>query len=180
MKHLKQKSITLKTILINTFLVIIISLFTFSCSKNDDPVSRGITLYETNASWMCLINESCQDVYEFEFEAGSKISITIQEVTGNSLVRLAVYAPNVNLGSTNLLTGNTNDLACSGRNETASIPNLIAPSSGIYKIAITRDWGTSIGNNGTYKLVLFADTEFEFIEKTIDDIDSLTSDFSCP
>ncbi len=172
----------MKNLLSYVLLFTTVSCFIFNCSDDDDGTvpEVGERLYETNGSWDCETGESCQDVYEFDFESGSRVSLIIQEVTGSSVVRLTIHAPNVNLGGTNLLTGNTDDLRCTGQDEDASIPNFIAPSDGVYKVVITRDWGSSAGADGNYNLVLFSDTNFQFIQQSVDDIDSLAENSSCP
>lgn len=167
----------LKYVLFSTTIICLL----FACSDDDDGnAPKGYTLYENSGSWDCALSESCQDVYEFVFQSGSRVAVIIEEVTGGSVVRLAIHAPNVNLGGTNLLTGNSDDLMCTGPDEDATVPNFIASSDGVYKIVITRDWGLSAGFDGTYNFVLFSDTSFEFVEQSIDDVDSLAENSTCP
>ncbi len=157
---------------------ILVASFSFACKKDDEQVP-GVTLYEQNGSWNCELGKSCQDIYEFKFAAGTRISITVEEVTGLSVARLAVHAPGIVPGGTNLLTNNANDLMCSGQNEDMGLPNVILPSEGTYKVAITRDWGTSAGVDGDYRLAIFADKPFEVLSQT-NDTDSLAPNGECP
>lgn len=157
-------------------------LLSFSCSKDNDFFTGAtITLYETNGDWECNLDESCQDVYEFKFKSNTNIDITISEVTGGSESRLAVYAPNVSLGGINLLTNSTKDFSCVTINdESIILQNINLPKSGVYKIAVTREFGESVGDSGTYKLTVSANSGFQYIEQTIDDVDSLADGFECP
>jgi len=149
-----------------------------SCNKNDELA--GDTLFEQTGAWDCTLGESCQDVYEFDFKTGTNVSISVEDVTGKSVVRLAVYAPGMALGSANLLTNNTNEASCGGQDEAQAEPNFVIPSSGVYKIAVTRDWGTSAGFVGDYKVTVIADTPFQTLTQTVDDTDSKASGTECP
>ena len=149
-----------------------------SCNKKDEL--QGDTLFEQSGSWDCTLGESCQDVYEFEFMANTTLSISVEDVTGKSVVGLAMYAPGMVLGSANLLTNNPNEASCGGQDEAQSEPNFVIPSSGIYKLAVTRDWGASAGLGGDYKLTVIADTPFQTLTQTVDDTDSKASGKECP
>lgn len=155
-----------------------------SCSSDDDATTAvpevGERLFETNGSWTCELGESCQDVYDIEMTAGSRVSLTVSNVTGSSVVRLAIHAPNDNLGGINLLTGTAEDIECSGQDESYSFSNIMLSQDGVYKFVVTRDWGSSAGFDGNYRLTIFSDNLFEVIEQTVDDLNSLASGSTCP
>jgi len=152
-----------------------------SCGDDDAQTIPPVMQFETMGSWNCELDESCQDVYEIQINSGSSTSINVDQVTGSSVVRLAVYAPGVVLaGATNLLTGNSNDLECNGQDESASVPNFMATAgTGVYKFVVTRDWGSSQSRNGTYRLLIFSNQALEFREQIVDDVDSLAPTSEC-
>jgi len=65
--------------------------------------------------WNCS-GESCQDVYDIDFESGTELTIQVTDVTGDSVIRLALFAPRVPLSGTNLITGTNLDRECVGQN----------------------------------------------------------------
>ncbi len=154
-------------------------LLCVACSSDDDGPS-GITLFEVNGMWDCAQSESCQDVYEFQFQAGTRVSFFIEDVTGSSVVRLAVHAPNIPLGGTNVLTGNALELQCEGQDEETGDPNLVLSTTGVYQFVVTRDWGLSAGFDGTYQMTIISDTPFQELTQTVDDVDSLSLGTDCP
>ncbi|MEZ5006556.1 MAG: hypothetical protein R2728_07690 [Chitinophagales bacterium] len=161
-------------------LVITISFMATSCSDCEEVVvEEGQTVYEVTSNWACSTGEDCQDVYEMEFKLGTQLSIVVDGVTNASVVKLAVYGPNSALGGTNLITGNTKELNCNDQNEGESKFNLKVLDAGIHKIAITRDWGSSAGSSGNYKLTIIASEKFKNISQTVDDVQSLASGDEC-
>lgn len=161
-------------------LVITVSFMATSCSDCEEVVvEEGQTVYEVTSNWDCATSEDCQDVYEMEFKLGTQLSIVVDGVTNSSVVKLAVYGPNSALGGTNIITGNSKELSCSGQEETASAFNVKVVDAGIHKIAITRDWGSSAGSSGNYKLTIIASDKFKNISQTVDDVQSLASGDEC-
>ena len=74
------------------FLTIIFTLLLASCSKDDDSAVIGITSFEKEEEWTCELGETCEDIYQFEFKKDSKISISIEDVTGLSVVTVKLAA----------------------------------------------------------------------------------------
>ena len=169
----------MKSLLKTGIMLIAVLLLSTSCSNDDDSTPPGDRAYDANGAWNCEINESCQDVYEFDFSAGSRIAIAVEQVTGGSVVRIAIHGPGNGLGGINLLTGTQNDLQCEAQDENVNIANFTAVTEGIYTLAVTRDWGASAGFDGTYSLSVISDTLFEFKDQTVEDVDSLAPDGEC-
>lgn len=160
-------------------LIAILSFAAVSCS-DDETIEPGQTVYEKSGSWDCALSESCQDVYEMNFKVGTQISFSVTDVTGTSVVRLAIYGPNSLLGGTNILTGTTNELECTEQNEDAVVPNITITDAGVHKVVVGRDWGSSAGASGTYKLAIIASDKFTDVTQPIDDADSLAPGSECP
>jgi hypothetical protein len=170
MKNLKLTIVTLA----------LISLFFTSCSDSDEiEIEEGQTVYEVTSNWSCKILEDCQDVYEMEFKVGTQLSISVDGITDKSVVKLAVYGPNSILGGTNLITSTTKELNCNGQEKTESAFNVKVVDGGVHKIAITRDWGSSAGSSGNYKLTIIASEKFKNISQTVDDVQSLATGDEC-
>ena len=150
----------MKNQVLNILLVVSILAFT-SCSNDDDatPIDNGITSFELDGSWNCEFGETCEDMYQFEFKEGSRISISIEEVTGSSAVSLNLSVDFGELANPNLLNeGSLSYYGCTGQDEEISISNIIISETGTYNLAIARDWGLSAGFDGTYKLTIISDT----------------------
>jgi hypothetical protein len=135
--------------------------------------------FETDGSWDCGTGLSCQDVYDVGIEAGSELSITVTNVTDNSVARLALFAPGVSLDGTNLLTGSANDLSCNGQNGDESVVITVA-TTGVYRLAVARDWGQSAGASGNYRIGLVSTIPFLNPVQTVDDGTSAASGVVCP
>ncbi len=174
----------MKAQILKTVLATIVVL-SASCSKDDDvpvmePEDSGITLYEKQGAWICTVSETCEDVYQFEFKAGSRISIGIEEITGKSVVSLDFFAEFGEFGGPNLLTNGGNTYHnCTGQDENISLTNLLISTEGIYNLAVARDWGKSAGADGTYSLTIISDTPFIETEVPLDDTEALNYDSEC-
>ncbi|MDY8135086.1 PPC domain-containing protein [Aquimarina sp. 2201CG5-10] len=133
-----------------------------SCSKDDDvPVETGITLFEEQGEWNCELSQTCEDIYQFELKEGSRISISIEEVTGLSVVSLDLSADFGQFGGPNLLNeGAITYYGCTVQDEEISITNILISETGTYNLAVARDWNLSAGFDGTYTLVILSDTAF--------------------
>jgi hypothetical protein len=111
------------------------------------------TSLAVSGGWTCSVGVSCQDVYDISFAAGSNVTVAVNAVTGASVLRLAAFAPGTALTGANLLTGPASDRQCVGQNVSDSV-TFRAPTSGVYRIAVGRDWGSSAGASGTYTLTV--------------------------
>ncbi|MFD2563470.1 hypothetical protein [Aquimarina rubra] len=152
----------MKTQVFRKIVIVVITALLASCSNDDSPViNPGVTLIEKVGEWNCNVSETCQDIYQYQFKAGSRISINIEEVTGNSVVAVDVYAEFGEIGGPNLLTnGGIAHYGCTGQNEEVSLGNILLPEDATYHIAVARDWGLSAGGEGSYKLTIISDTPF--------------------
>ncbi|MBK6948447.1 MAG: hypothetical protein IPH16_10645 [Haliscomenobacter sp.] len=98
---------------------------------------------------------------------------------------MALYAPGVALGGINLLTGTTKELGCidqsdcdkNAKGQTAK--QIQAPKDGVYFLAITRNYGSSCGSDGTYLLRITSNGEFNLKNQTGNDIATKASGFEC-
>jgi hypothetical protein len=135
--------------------------------------------FEADGAWTCGVGISCQDVYDVEIEAGSELSITVTNVTGASVARLALFAPGVALSGVNLLTGSANDLSCAAQNGDENIVLTVA-ATGVYRLAVARDWGASAGATGTYRIGLVSTVPFLNPVQTVEDGTSAAAGMECP
>jgi hypothetical protein len=178
---------------VGTYRLIINSDKTFSTPNQtvDDvasqaPDSRCPLSYDEVHDWACDTGVSCQDVFDIAFSPGSTVTFSATETTGGSVLHVALYAPGVALGGTNLFTGTTAELLCnyvSGCNSNTAgqtVSDFVIPTSGVYRLAITRDWGTSCGGSGTYRLIIDSDGPFGEPTQTVDDTATLASGTTCP
>ncbi|GAA4273305.1 PPC domain-containing protein [Aquimarina gracilis] len=152
----------MKTQILKALLVLSI-IFFVSCSNDDDatPVDTGVTLFEKEGEWDCEIGHTCEDIYQFEFKEGSRISISIDNVTGSSVVSLDLAADFGQFGGPNILNeGALSYYGCTGQDGEVSLANILISETGTYNLAIARDWGLSAGFDGTYKLIIVSDTSF--------------------
>lgn len=145
-----------------------------------------MTNYDEVGSWSCATSTTCQDVYDIHFEQGTTVSFSATQITGNSVCQIALYGPGVALGGTNLFTGNTTELrcnyvsGCSNNTGGQTVTNFSITTTGVYRLAVTRDWGTSCGGSGNYRLQIHADTPFTGLVATVNDAATLASGVSCP
>lgn len=161
-------------------------VFAVACDDSDGPAEpSGVTSYTETFDWECAAGTNCQDVFDFEFQAGSTISITVNQVSSGSVAQLALYGPGVALGGVNLLTGTQNELRC---NETAdcnahtdgqSVASVAIAQAGRHRVAVTRHWGNSCGGSGTYALSVTSATPFVVTGQTAEDQTSQAPGFEC-
>jgi hypothetical protein len=118
-----------------------------------DPLNDCVVNFAAEGSWTCDVGESCQDVYEITAFAGSSIRIAISNLSTGSVPRTAVFLPNIPLDGPNLLTGQQLDWLCASA---VVQVQFYAPQSGVYRIAIGRDAGLSVGPSGSYSLDIVA------------------------
>ncbi len=150
------------------FALLVFVMGIVSCSKDDDtPDTPGVTSYEVVGAWDCELGDSCEDLYEFDFKAGTKISISIEEIDGSSVVSLDL---SLHIAGTNILTnGDITYYGCTGQDESVALANILLNDAGKYHLKVARDWGLSAGADGNYKLTIIADTPFEAVGLTADD-----------
>jgi hypothetical protein len=155
-------------------LSLIVSLLTFTaCGDDDNSKPTGSKLYEVESAWDCD-GANCQDVYDFSFVEGSKASFEVTNLTNGSVVQLALYAPGIELGGTNLFTGTTSEIACIIDGDCDlntggySVHDFSITTSGVYRLAVTRNNGFSCGSTGTYDLSVSSDKNFIFKSQTVD------------
>ena len=120
---------------------------------DDDPGDDCLVTSTVTGGWICPIGVSCQDVYEVELAEGSAVSVDVDGIYGDSVIRLAVFAPDAALDGDNVLVGASRDLSCTGQNEAAAT-SFVADRAGTWRIAVGRDAGSSVGAAGSYTLTV--------------------------
>ncbi|MCK8523641.1 hypothetical protein M0D21_18805 [Aquimarina sp. D1M17] len=171
----------MKNQILKTVLLTILILLS-SCSNDDDATLEiaGITSFEKEGQWNCELSESCEDIYQFEFKKGSKIAISIEDVTGMSAVSLDLSAEFGQFGGPNLLNeGQLSYYGCSGQDENISITNISISETSTYNLSIARDWGLSAGVEGTYKVTIISDTAFTEGVSAIEDVKTENYEREC-
>lgn len=171
----------LRAVVLSTFVLLL------ACGDDDDPVVPAkITAFSQSQNWTCAQSTNCQDVFNIDFAANSIVSLGATDVTGGSIVQLALYAPGVQLGGINLLTGNTNEFRCGTVVDCDSLPDgqavqeFLLVGGGVYRLAVTRDGSDSCGNAGTYLLSIGSDKGFPTPSRSYNDITSLAPGNECP
>ena len=56
----------------------------------------------------------------------------------------------------------------------------IVSTTGVYRLAVTRDFGISCGSNGTYTLKVVANLEMTAMGQTVDDGTVSGTTYNCP
>jgi len=149
-----------------------------SCDDEKESKPSGAKTYATHSTWACD-GKFCQDVYDFKFEKGSMVDFDVNNLTGGSVVQIALYAPDEELGGTNLFTNSTTEITCiiDGDCDLNSggyyIGSFVIPTSGRYRLAITRNHGFSCGSDGEFDLSIMSDKNFLFEEQSADNTESL-------
>ncbi|MDO5977653.1 hypothetical protein [Flavivirga spongiicola] len=162
-------------------IILLLAVLFANCSKDDDThIDEGVTLFETTEEWNCNLSETCEDIYQFKFKKGSRISISIENVTGKSVVSLDLSANFGEFGGPNLLTqGKLTYYGCTTQDESVAIVNIYISETGTYNLAIARDWGLSAGFGGTYRLTIISDTAFTEGETPVNDIEATNYEREC-
>ncbi|HKP28320.1 MAG TPA: hypothetical protein VJU15_02920 [Gemmatimonadales bacterium] len=163
-----------------------VSSLALACGSEDsDEPSDGVTSFTGTYGWSCAGSTSCQDVFDFSFPAGSVITFKVNNVSSGSVSQLAFYAPGVALGGVNLLTGNIKELRCTtaagceGFTGGEQVSSYAVANGGTYRIAVTREWGTSCGGTGTYHIEVSATKAFQALGQTREDAPSAAIGFEC-
>lgn len=76
------------------------------------PVVGATTSWSGDYSWTCTSGQNCQSVYDLNVPAGAVLNLQVDSVSSGSVAQIALDAPGVALGGTNLLTGTTKELRC--------------------------------------------------------------------
>ncbi len=119
-------------------------------------------------------------------KSGQNVTFTVNNVTGGSVAQIALYGPGTALGGINLFNGTTKETRCnagSGNCDTYTAgekQTIKINSTGTYRFAVTRDWDTSCGADGTFALVIDAQNGPLTPTQTVTDQASQASGFSCP
>ena len=169
-------------------ILLLLVVAALACGSDDSssPGTGGLTSYSLAESWTCPSNTNCQDVFDVHFEAGSAVTLQATDVTGGSILNIALYAPGAALGSINMLTNTTNEYRCGaiancdGLPDGQRVANFLIPDTGTYRFAVTRDWGESCGGNGTYRLAISANKKFPKPTLTANDTLSQAPGAECP
>lgn len=123
-----------------------------NCGRcDDDPSNDCAPFVVTNASWTCKDGVTCQDVWEVDLPGATDVTVKVTDVSGDSVVRLAAFAPDSRPGGVNVLVGRNKDLACWGVDEPAEA-SFRAPERGTWRIVVGRDDAGSDGMFGAYTL----------------------------
>ena len=138
----------------------------------------GVTTFTTGSGWNCAFLVNCQDVWDFETLAPGTVTVTVSAVTGNSVVRLAVF-DGAALNTVNRLNGNQADRMCAGQNTNDTVVTPVLPP-GLHRFAIGRDWGSSAGAAGTYTVTLTSTVQLFGNGQTENDIPSSFATTTCP
>jgi hypothetical protein len=170
-----------------TIRFVILALIVMSCSDDENTVAPPalITHYDQVHGWTCAQSVDCQDVYNIDFTAGTIVGIGVVDLTDNSIAQMSLYAPGVPLGGINLFTGTENEHLCNTIGDCNAMPDqvvtdLALAQGGVYRLAVTRNWGESCGGTGTYRLVINSDKRFESPVRTVNDTATLAPGFECP
>ena len=177
-------------VVLPAFFMLMLASGLMSCGDDDDNGPTGnvtkITSYDEVFEWSCEVGASCQDVFDVEFSTGTVVSFSATETTGGSVAQIALYAPGTVLGGTNMFTDDTTELLCnlmpncSQNTAGQTVSDFTIPGDGVYRLAVTRNWGMSCGGDGTYRLLINADKEFTIPSQSVDDVATLASGTSCP
>ena len=133
-----------------------------------------------SSDWNCTAGESCQDVYEVYAPPMSTWTIGLANVTGSSNGRLAVYAPGIALGGFDIITGTGDEASCFGQDMNEQFAGIPISAGGVYRVAVTRDFGTSAGDSGSFDLVISSN---KWIDpsggRSVDDTQTLATGAVC-
>ena len=152
------------------------------------PVAGAATSWGGDYAWTCSSGQNCQSVFDLNVPAGAVLNVRVSSVSSGSVSQIALYAPGVALGGINLLTGTTRELRCatgSGCSNPAYAlgeqkNGITATAAGIYRFAVTRNWGISCGGSGTFRVDVTSSLAFSFAGRSVQDVNStVTQDGEC-
>lgn len=163
--------------IVKLFALIITAALVTACSKDDS--APGQTVFEKSTDWVSPVNQSCRDVYDIDLRKGTRLSIQVSEISGSSDAQLAIYSPKSLIGGMNMLTGNTNELSCGGQNVPESVVDVQIVEDGVHQFSISRNWGSSTGTTGDYKLTIIASERFYNIVEAVDNEGYISGGSEC-
>ncbi|MCB9082346.1 MAG: hypothetical protein H6555_11620 [Lewinellaceae bacterium] len=166
-------------------LILSMALLVTACQKEDHSPGGETEHFEQVYSWKCSSGQNCQDVFDFVFKKGMKVDFRVSNVTDGSVAQIALYAPGVALGGTNLFTGTTKELLCNlqadcSKNQNGqAVTSFTIPTDGTYRFAVSRNWGYSCGSTGNYRLMVHSSQAFKFDRQTADDEIAAVTETQC-
>jgi hypothetical protein len=148
----------IKTLIVSVLFIAAIT----ACSDEKSATPKKFT-YTISSSWSCEGN-FCQDVYELKLIKGTLASFAISDLTNGSIGQIALYAPGVVLGGSNLFTNDTNELGCTidgGCDGGAAglSKEMEISVTGVYTFVVTRNNDLSCGSSGDYSLEIVSTEE---------------------
>ncbi|MGY3792412.1 hypothetical protein [uncultured Aquimarina sp.] len=162
--------------------VLFLIVLSVGCSKDDDIsiVTPEVTLFEREGKWLCELGQTCENIYQFEFKKDSKISVSVEDITGNSTVSLDLSVEFGQFGGPNLLNnGEVSYYGCTDQNEEISLTNITISETAIYNFSVARDWGLSAGLEGSYKVTIISDTPFIYKSGIIQNTEAINYEREC-
>jgi hypothetical protein len=118
-------------------------------------------------------------VYDFTTLTSTLVTVAVTSVTGHSVVRMAVFDGSA-LNTTNRLNGKPTDRMCVAQNTNDSATSASLPT-GLHRIAIGRDWNSSVSASGTYLVTIStANAPLSPNGSTSNDTASQLSGGTCP
>jgi hypothetical protein len=163
--------------------VLVLGVAFLGCRRRDTPPPALINQYDQTHDWAYGFRE-LPGRLQYSLHGGTSATFEVTDLTGNSIAQIALYAPGVRW-AISIFTGTNNEYRCNHDNNCATMPAQVIndfPLSvgGVYRLAVTRDWGASCGGAGTYRLVIGADKRFEFPARTVNDVATLAPGAECP
>ncbi len=162
--------------------VLFLIVLSVGCSKDDDisTVTPEVTLFEKEGKWLCELGQTCEHIYQFELKKDSKISVSVEDITGNSTVSLDLSVEFGQFGGPNLLNnGEVSYYGCTDQNEEISLTNITISETAIYNFSVARDWGLSAGSEGSYKVTIISDTPFIDKSGIIQNMEAINYEREC-
>ncbi|MBW1298863.1 PPC domain-containing protein [Aquimarina litoralis] len=172
----------METRILKKIVMLFLLVLSIGCSKDDDvpTVVPDVTSLEIQGDWLCELGQTCEDIYQFEFKKDSKISISVENITGQSTVSLDLSLNSGQFAALNLLNdGNISYYGCANQNEEISITNISITETGVYNFSVARDWGLSAGTEGMYSISIISNTPFKDNSMVIENTQAINYEREC-